>query len=194
MRATIDQYLDNLRSLMPKGKAWARENEAGLTRLLRAFATPLMSVHNRAVDLIDEVDPRTSVELLPDWERVCGLPDPCSGQPESLAERRDQVVAKLAARGGQSIPFFVELASNLGYVVTITEFRPFRCISKCNDPLTQGDWRFVWQVNAPAETIRTMTVNSGCSEPLRTWGNAPLECNFNRLKPAHTKVIFTYGA
>lgn len=194
MRATIDQYLNNLRSLMPKGKAWARENEAGLTRLLRAFATPLMRVHNRAVDLIDEADPRTSVELLPDWERVCGLPDPCSGQPESLAERRDQVVAKLAARGGQSIPFFIELASNLGYVVTITEFSPFRCLSKCNAPLTQGDWRFVWQVNAPAETIRTMTVNSGCSEPLRTWGNAPLECNFNRLKPAHTKVIFTYGA
>ncbi|WP_339860370.1 YmfQ family protein [Thalassospira alkalitolerans] len=194
MRATIDQYLRQLQSLMPRGSAWARDADASLTRLLRAFAAPLSRVHNRALDLIEEIDPRTSVELLSDWERVCGLPDPCSGQPESLAERRDQVVAKLAARGGQSKAFFIELAKNLGYEVTITEFRPFTCVSNCNDSLTQGDWRFAWQVNAPEETIRDFVAISACNEPLRTWGNEPLECNITRLKPAHTRVIFTYGA
>ncbi len=194
MRATIDQYRAQLQALLPQGSAWPTDLSATMSRLLQAMAAGLARVHNRGRDLIEEVDPRTSVELLSDWERICGLPDPCSGTPESLAERRDQVVARLAARGGQSVPFFIEVAKNLGYDVTITEFRSFTCVSNCNDILSQGDWRFAWQVNAPEETVRDFTAISACNEPLRSWGNEPLECTISRLKPANTIVIFTYGA
>ena len=33
---------------------------------------------------------------------------------------------------------------------------------------------------------------SAVSDPLRSWGNALLECLINRYKPAHTSVYFNY--
>ena len=77
MRTTFEQYLRHLQALMPQGRAWPTEDGAALTRLLAGFSGGLSRNHNRAVDLIDEADPCTTVELLTDWERVCGLPDGC---------------------------------------------------------------------------------------------------------------------
>jgi uncharacterized protein YmfQ (DUF2313 family) len=125
---------------------------------------------------------------------VAGLPDPCAGQAQTLAERRQRLVSKLAARGGQSRAYFIGVAAQLGYTVTIEEFRQFTCTSRCNEALNPPPWQYAWRVRAPANTVRVMTCQSGCDEPLASWGNQILECVIGRLKPAHTSVIFAYGA
>jgi uncharacterized protein YmfQ (DUF2313 family) len=194
MRATINQYLRNLQTLLPQGRAWPTEAGAVLTKLLGGVAAGLARVHNRALDLVEEADPRTTVELITDWERICDLPDDCApAGGGTLAERRDAVVARITARGGQSRAFFIELAARLGYEITIDEFHPFTCDSSCDDPVNDEEWWFAWRVNAPEETVREFTCDSPCDEPLATWGNELLECNLSRLKPAHTTPIFAYG-
>ena len=91
--------------------------------------------------------------------------------------------------------YFEAVAAELGYQVTITEFFPFRAgASKAGDPAAGDAWAFAWQVNAPETTIWEFKAgHSTAGEPLRTWGNEKLECVIERLKPAHTEVLFAYG-
>jgi uncharacterized protein YmfQ (DUF2313 family) len=190
-------YLAQLQALLPQGQAWPRDADAALTQLLHAWADELARVDGRAADLVEEADPRTTAELLADWERVAGLPDPCVealAGSQTTAQRRAGLAAKLTTIGGQSAAYYIALAASLGYVVSVTEFRPFTAGSSAGDALTNGDWIFAWQVNAPQDTIVEFAAGRSCAgEPLRAWGNELLECAISRLKPAHTHVLFAYG-
>lgn len=195
MRATPDIYLRQQQALLPPGPALSRDSGSVITAVLQIFADTWARLHNRAVDMLDEADPRTTRELLTDWERVAGLPDSCFGTEQTVQERRAALVAQLTARGGQSPAYFIEIAGRLGYEVTVTEYRPFRAGSLSGDPLCDDEWWFVWQINAPATTIREFSAGiSSAGEPLRKWGNEPLECTVVRYEPAHTLVKFSYGA
>jgi len=186
-------YLAQLQSLLPPGDLWSRAAGAGLTRLLGGLAEEFARIDGRAQDLLREADPRTTEELLEDFERVAALPDPCVPDVQSIGERRQRLVQKLTGRGGQSRAFFIELAGRLGFTITITEYRPFTAISPCTDPINNEPWCHVWRVNAPAVRIVTMTTASACNEPIRSWGNELLECVLTRVKPAHTHLLFGYG-
>jgi len=187
------EYTAHLQALLPTGLAWPRGADADLTRLLEAMAAELARVDGRAADLRDEADPRTTYEMLYDWERIAGLPGACmAGLSQSVAERRDALVGKLSERGGQSRAYFIALAARLGYAITITEFQPFTAGSPAGDILSNGAWVFAWQVNAAANTTRTFKAGSGAGEILANWGNTLLECAINDDAPAHTIVQFAY--
>lgn len=192
MALTTDDYLQQLQALLPQGPAWSREADSVLTKLLTAFAEEFSRVDSRIDGLINEADPRTSNELLVDWERVAGLPDLCTGIPETIALRRDLLVSKLTNVGGQSKQFYIDLAAKLGYVITITEFKRWRVTSRVNEVLNDSNWSYAWRVNAVQDTVRKFTVTGRVNEPLATWGNTALECVITRLKPAHTLVQFAY--
>ncbi|MGE0487324.1 MAG: YmfQ family protein [Gammaproteobacteria bacterium] len=193
MRKTAAQYREQLAALLPLGAAWPREGDSVLGRVLLAVADELARLDARAWDLVDEADPRTTVELLPEWERAFGLPDPCVDQPDTYGERIDALVEKVTRIGGQSPGYFIAVAARLGYTITITEFDPFTFASTFDELLYGQDWQFAWQVNAPEETVRWFEYTSGFDEPLADWGNEQLECVLTRLKPAHTTIIFAYG-
>lgn len=190
MNATA--YLTQLQALLPRGAAWTRDPEAVLTKLLQALAAEFARIDTRAGNLLLECDPRLTTELLPDWERVAGLPDACVGQPETLTDRRAALHARITAAGGQSATYFISLAATLGYAITVTEFRPYTCQSPCEDNIYDHDWAFTWRVNAPETTIREFTCESSCMEPLRSWGNLLLECTIARNAPAHANLLFGY--
>lgn len=197
-RATATDYERQLLALRPPGPAWAEDDA-----LLAGMATGLARLHNRALDLIEEADPRTAYEMLDAWERAAGLPDVCPHTPshysnddeQTLEERQRRLVQKLTSLGGQSRAYFIKLAEMLGYPgASITEFRPFICTSECDDGIDPDPWRHVWRLNVPQETaISGFTTGAACIEPLRTWGNARLECTIAQLEPAQTHVLFAYG-
>ncbi len=112
-----------------------------------------------------------------------------------LAQEQAQVVARLIAGGGQSVDYFVNFAATLGYTVTITQFAPFRAgISAVGQPLCNNAWAFAWQVNAPEFSVDDFAVGTGSvGEPLATWGSTVLQCELQRLAPAHTTVLFNYA-
>lgn len=196
MARTADAYREQLKALLPPGQAFPRDTGSSMDDLLGAMAQELARIDGRGEALILEANPQTANELLADWERVAGLPDKCAGTLEETVQgRRNALLAKLSSTGGQSPAYFIEVAAALGYTVTITEFRPFRAgLSEAGDALTNGDWVFYWQVNAPATTvIQFRASQSAAGDPLAAWGNDALECKLNQLKPAHTGVLFAYA-
>lgn len=189
-------YRGQLQALLPSGAAWTRDPDASLTKLLAAWADSLARVDQRADALIEEADPRTTLELLPDWERVAGLPDPCCGLGTSLQSRRNQLVARLTDNGGQRPIDYINLAAALGYTITVTaSFSVFRCgVGMCGYPINGVPWAHAWAVNAPLNTVIQFRAGTSVSgDPLSTFGNVVLECVIRRRNRATKTVIFRYS-
>jgi len=189
-------YLAQLMATLPTGEVWPREADTNLSRFMESPAAELARVDGRAADLIEEADPRTTAEMLTDWERVAALPDPCTGPLDSIEARRARLVQKLTTVGSQSRAYFIGLATGLGYVDPwIDEFRPYLCTSDCQYSLFTDPWRYAWRLNLREETLEhVFTAQSGCSEALRSWGDEILECVIEQLMPAYTHVLFGYGS
>lgn len=197
MGLTAAAYRSQLQALLPPGDAWPRAADATLTKLLDAIAEELARTNSRALQAVDESDARMALELLADWERVCGLPDSCSAiLATTLQERRSTVVAKLTALGGASRAYFIALAAGMGYTVEIDEFRPFITgLSRCGDILGGGhSVRYQWRVRVPSARYTPFRAGgSQCGDLLGKITRAEdLECKLKRLKPAHTHLIFSY--
>ena len=187
------RYLQQLQALLPCGPAWPRQNGAVLTELLRAWADEFARVDARGAQLLEEADPRKTFELLADWERVAGLPDPCVGAGQSTSQRQQALAARISSLGGQSAAYYIAVALLLGYPITITEFRPHDCDSDVEYPFYGDDWAYVWQVNAPTATAGDWSVEDSVDDDLGYSGNTTLMCVLSRLKPAHTTVVYNFS-
>ncbi len=194
-KASVEMYQRQGQALLPQGAAWPTHEGSVWSRLMAATGATFARVHNRALDLIEEADPRTTFEMLADWERVAGLPDPCAGELQTTEGRRKRLVATLTARGGASIPYYVKVAADYGYDITIEEFNPPRVgEARIGDPLWSADSIFVWRVNAPSASLEYARVGeASIGDPLWYWSNEPLECAIRRRAPAHTTVLFGYA-
>ena len=140
VRRSGDDYAIALANLLPSGQAWPRAPTSVLQRTIRGLAQIFGFVDSRAADLLEqESDPRITLELLSDWERNWGLPDPCFfGEQHSIGMRHQILMLKMTLLGAQSRAFYIEVASWLGYTITITEYAPFMCaISMCGDTSQQ---------------------------------------------------------
>jgi uncharacterized protein YmfQ (DUF2313 family) len=195
MALTAPDYLLQLQALLPAGPAWPRENSP-LTRLLDGIAQEAARVDSRANDLLAESDPRTATELLPDWERVLGLPDDCNRSVSlTVPQRRLLAAQRLTELGGQSAAYFTAIAAVLGEAgVTVNEFRAMNCNDTCNSAVgSEGD-RFFWSVNfpRPATGLAPLNCNDTCNDAMQTYTPSLAECPIRERKPAHTQVLFTY--
>lgn len=139
--------------------------------------------------LLAEADPRSTAELLSDWERLFGVL-PATNSPRI---RREAVLARLAARGGQSRAYLIALAKTLGYDITIEEFRPATVTSDVTSPLFSDDWRFVFRINVAANSgLWRATVMDTVADPLASFGDAEFESAMREDAPANTLALFAY--
>lgn len=195
MGVSSADYLSQLQALLPRGLVWPTGPAAVLTRLLQAWADEFWRIDLRSGDLVNEADPRTTTELLADWERVAGLPDVCVTVAQTIEQRRSNLTAKLIMQGGQSRAYYIDLAVSMGYLAaSIDEFALFTCNSTCNDAVYAVAAVYQWRLNLPAATggIFVMSCISDCVSSLRSWGDQAIECRINHYKPAHTQVLFAY--
>jgi uncharacterized protein YmfQ (DUF2313 family) len=137
---TGEEYADALQALLPLGQAWPRENESVLMRVVRGLTKIWGDFEIRASKLLEvESDPRITIELLPDWERNWGLPNPCYQAPQSIADRQRELVMWMTMEGAQSREFFIGIAAYIGYTITISEYRPFFiAMDRCGDARVYG--------------------------------------------------------
>lgn len=194
MGLTAPQYSEHLRTLLPPGKALDDAGLGNLTQLLDGLAQELARVDASADQLIDESLPDTTFQLLPDWERVCALPDNCTPAGQTIDQRRGAVIARLLGNGTPSIPYLTQIAAQLGYTVTIVK----RCARKhgalMGTPYGLTPWQFVWEVHAPLNTdVHRAYGSSVMGTAYATWQNAVLECVMRQHAPAHTIVNFIYS-
>ena len=195
---TPENYLAQLFALLPRGPAWPRKPNGVLGRLLMVASMTFARIDIRARTMVNEADPRTTSWLLPLFENMLGLPEPCvtmTGVKQTLEQRRAAVVARLTEIGGASKAFFVFAAKKLGYPnAAIETYRPMTCNDDCNDALWSQFDRWTWQISVPYDDagVFTATCNSDCNSPLFVWGDAGFECCIDQIKPAETVVIFAY--
>lgn len=193
-----DDFQEQALNLLPTGPAWPRDLGTILAKFWGAVADLLAHNNFDIATVIDqELNPATTTALLPDWEAEFGLPDPCNPDIGTVEERRAALLARITDEGNLSRQKYIDLAAALGFEVTITEFTRSSgigtCIGPCTEPVLGTSWRFAWQVNAPAETVTDLTCIGDCRSPLRSWGNAPLECLIRRHNRPSRFVLFSYG-
>lgn len=185
-------------SLLPSGRAWDRNPGSNLAALADGIGARLSLVDDRAREVLEELDPRTTSELLADWERVLGLPDPCSATANTIAERRAQVLQRLRNVGGQTPAGLIALAAELGYTVTLDEHAGVENAcgrAVCGEAEAGGNrWAHTFTIHGPETTlVPTVCGAAACGDPCGgDWGNELLECAINNAKPGHTTARFVY--
>lgn len=142
--------------LLPRGKAWTRSLLSNFYKLALGVAHEFRRHADDFDAFVDnEVIPTESVELLPDWERVYGLPDDCSPEEPTLVERQQAVAARIAAQGsadaGTGEAFLQALSEALGYteiIIRRNHLPAFTCESACDEALysDEAGWPFVWEL------------------------------------------------
>jgi uncharacterized protein YmfQ (DUF2313 family) len=208
VRRTGADYLKAFLRLLPLGIAWPRKRNGVLVRTSRGLTNVWGFVDSRAADLLEqESDPRKTIELLPDWEKAFGLPDPCLQEPLTIADRQRMLVQRMTMLGAQSRNWFRDVAAMLGYTIKIDEFSPWICgISRCGSTPDQSginEWyiaapeiRFYWRIHVDTARLSWFRCGSGqCGvDPhLRIGLATDLECLFLRWQPAQTQIVFDYS-
>ncbi len=148
-------------------------------KVLSAQLTSEASALQAALGKLEEVEsaifPESAGSYIADWERVYDLaPAPGANQ----GQRVQAVLAAMGDVGGQSIPYFIRLASLFGAKADIKTFKtPVVGVLSTGDALYAGDWLFTWRVDSP----------------LAQYINAPMEARLAQRRPANTDVVFGYG-
>ncbi|UHG95291.1 YmfQ family protein [Pseudomonas sp. 7-41] len=191
------QYQTQLRTLLPAGPAWDPELVPELEKILLGVSQELARIDVRAFDLINEMDPLGVNELVPEWERVMGLPDPCMGDSPAFEDRRLAVRQRLVAVGGQSRAYFIDIAIRQGYPSAgITERRAPRFGRSRFGAAHFGTWaaQFMWTLNSgPRRRLGRRFGASFWGERFGANPSGALECVIRRSSPGHTLEFIDYG-
>lgn len=197
MPGTVYQQQDfatALQNLLPRGKVWPRDPDATMTAFWAAMAGTWKRLSDAALGIANDSPPFQLNQMLPEWEYTLGLPDDCAPANQSVQQRVAAVVAKFSAGGGQSVQYFINLATAMGYTgCTITQNAPARFgRTRFGSPYGGPGWFFLWTLNAP--NIPVIHAEFGVShfgDPYYSLQGNELECTIERYAPAHTVVLFS---
>lgn len=158
-----------------------------LSDLIDGLVVELSRIGVRTDDILLEMDPRTTVELLPDWERVADLPDPCAAAPVTIPDRQAALTARITSRGGDTggstVAMLLAIAVELGYAdafVRRFHLPAFTCTSLCSDPLNSRNagWPFVYEIVLPHDDGQT--------------NGDIVKCQIDRTAMAHLGLTYSF--
>lgn len=173
---SADGYAGMLEALLPQGKL-RRLAGSVLSKLLLGSADELARVDDRVGDMLNEADPSTATELLPEYELELGLT-----AAATIEERRANVVARLVRRQrfrpadfrqalapllGQAAVDVVVLERSRAFVISIGDDREIYRFFIYRDPGLPGP-AFIASAQAmvtemkPSHTIGTV-IESVCA-------------------------------
>jgi uncharacterized protein YmfQ (DUF2313 family) len=176
-----EAYARQLKQLLPPGRLWKLEPDSWLSKVLLAIGDELARIDARGEKLIDEADPRTALETLPEWERMLGITPPAGA---TAGERQLAITAAYVSRGGQTAAYYIALAASLGYVATVTDTGLGAHTWRLNVDLSQS-------TGAPTFT-EFRADESRAEDRVESRDVAVLEAAIERAKPAHTVCLFLY--
>ena len=145
-----DDYATAFAGELPTGPAWPRDEDSTLMTVVTGLMHIWGDVDSAAATLLQqEADPRTTILMLPDWERNFGLPDLCLAEPVTIANRQQQLLQRMTMSGDPTPPKYVQLAAEIGYAINIWEHAPFMCgVSAVGDTRATGspdEW-YRWEI------------------------------------------------
>lgn len=180
---SAEEYRKQLLSLLPKGRFWTRAVESFLSEYMHALGEEFSRFDERTEDLIDEAYPTYTTELIAEHEEDYGIDTEDVQVTTSVAERRNQINAKLIAVGQQNKEYFEEIAESLEYDITIYENTPFWAgVGAAGDSCGDLNILFKWIVYVNTDTlVESRQVNL-----------SRLIYEITLRKPAHTQVFFDF--
>lgn len=193
---SADEYLQQLKALLPQGPAWNLERVPELGVVLGGIAQEFARIDARAVALLAEMDPNAVTELVPDWEAVMGLPDACLGASPAFEDRRLSVRQRMIAVGSQTVAYFVSIANGQGYPnASVTEHRAPRFGRSRMGLAYFGTWsaQFMWTLNTGGRLqVGRRFGSTYWGDRFGTNPGNSLLCVINRYAPAHTVPHINY--
>lgn len=190
-------YRDQLVQIeSPPGSALSRETGSWYVRLMHALAEEFARADAFVESLADELDPTTTSELLPEWEAMAGLPDPCAGQLPTIEARRGAVVARLSARARLDKLALMEAAETYGFTIDdVIEYDAFVAgTSEVGEELADQESQFVVDIETPTAQIFEAEVGGfAVGDPLGFIGDLALACLLERVKAAHLLFRIVIG-
>lgn len=211
MAIGLEKYKKLLTDLLPTGRAWqqVRGHE-----LFKGMAIEFCRVEERGADLLKEIGPETTTELLEDWENLLGLPDECTPEDQTINERRVQIAQKLGTLGGLNAGYYKHIASLLGFDIEIENPVPFRVgVARIGDALTNNSirdtfsvgsnrvgeqlrvfgWQFYFIAKVPASELSKFRVGENrVGDTLVDFGNVLLQCTLSKYKSAESGIVFRF--
>ncbi len=191
---TDADFLAAMQSLLPTGPVWPREPDSVQAQTLAALAPTYTRQAARATNLLSDAFPVRPIELLPEWESTLGLPDPCAGAAPTQQQQQQQVAARFVASGGQTSAYFVKVAATLGFPIGITCYTPSVFGMSFGAPFGGDAWAHAWQITAPATVVEPFAFgrNAFGDAFATVEPSAVLQCEMQRIAPAHTTVFFSF--
>ena len=114
--------LEVLQAHLPTGLAWDMFRRIGANAylLLSALAESFEDAWETLCRLPYEIDPRTTEQLIAEWETAVSLPDPCLPKYSSLEDRRAWVMWRLNKKRWNTEQDWKDLAALFGLEIEIT--------------------------------------------------------------------------
>ncbi|MBQ8465707.1 MAG: DUF2313 domain-containing protein [Alphaproteobacteria bacterium] len=193
-------YTDLFKKLLPKGPAWSQSDQGTMNEIAQAVGDFFLYIHDRTEKALREMHPETCDETLLDWEKEFGLPETCihgnHAEGLTVADRVQQIIAKINRSFSPTIENFAKLAQSLGYDINIITTPPAICgLARCGDRLggTRSESYYMISIVDSTRISYARAGSARCGDHLCTITFATdLECLFNRIKQAHTIFKFSY--
>lgn len=175
---TSDFYLNIMLQLLPKGKAWALTDDGVFYGILKTTSSIFADVHNKANNLLIELNPNTSKMLIDDYEKLLKLPDICIHNKTdlNLEQRQANAYKKYLSKLTNTVKFLEEYALSLGFNIKVYEITPVRF----GEPFSNFS-------NGNQANIIVVDIHSYPNEQ-----QTHIECEFNKIIPAHIQVFYNY--
>lgn len=193
MAHSVPQWTNAIMAQMPRGVIWQRATSLDLYKYAQGYAPRLERAEASADNLLLEMRPETTLQLLDEWEEYLGLPE-CIAEPNSNFEyRRYAVIEKYHRKGGLQAWNIQRLAENLGFTVIVDEVFPHHCLRGCTYPLWEQKYRHIMRVTVYGIPGAYMTCLDDVLTPLLTSDAGVLECTLNRYKLGGLYYEFYYA-
>lgn len=190
---TPENWVEILQKLLPQGDAIPRDPDAIFTQLLRAYALSFNRIEAAVAEVLREIDPQTTLKLLPEFEAMLGLPSICMAwESQAIDQRRAAVVAQLTQHIGQRPADYVAIAAAFGVVCTVEEFKPWTPDGACDSPIYGPDWWFALRLSIINVELGFFSAVSACDDALSWGGVRAFECAARHHQQPEMYLIFDY--
>lgn len=197
-RQEINRQAQSISNYLPNGRLWVSKNisSSKWRQLLVGIGAEFLKVERKMNEISTEHDIEQTEKLITEWESVFGIPDECSIVATNIADRRNNIITKLASNGVSTEQDFIDLAAILGFTITIEN----------GNIVTAWPWTWphVWAGSAKEGRFTMVVIFSGIDTPAvgpwpwtwpHSWSEDPTEvlrCLFDKLKPANVVILYQY--
>lgn len=192
--SNLSDYTNSLFKLSPPGLIFTGESDTNIYKLYSALSEELLRLEQKANDLVSEANPITMSDATTSRRLEVGLPDSCKGEPLTFQEKRNEVIAKWRATGYQTREYYLSVALAYGYQIKVYDkaYPSFKIGTTPINTIGFGDaWLLSWDVYYVGNDIAFFRGDMSLSEEsLEVPITIPLDCILEKIKPAHTSIIY----